>query len=640
MQYLNGILNRLGGYQRRTIIVSIITLLVTGSGFALTSWSVNQLKTTHIMDTSMTVEIQPDDSQARAPGHVDLFTSLKQEVSDTNRTHILTQYDRQLYRKIFKAQREANWSQANALLKRIKNPVLKGHVLFDRYIQSKDYKSSYHELRHWMVNYGDHPEAYKVYQLAQKRRNNDPASLPAPQLARKLFGSLEYSWLTAETSQKPKGHTPRHRIESDVRALMAQIKHKITKQEITSAYNLLGESRTSRMLSNVEYDSLLSEIAAGYYYAGKFNTALRVANQAIHRSDAFVPIAHWIAGLSSWQMNKFDKAAYHFGRVGEARSRNPWMLSAAAFWAARAHERLGNDETQNDWLQEAASYPRTFYGLLAQHSLGKDVAFSWDVPDFTDSLKEVLAKEPSGMRALALMDIEERELAEKEFRQIHPNGNRRMEKALIAVAHEFKLANLALRLGNAVNKPNGQLYDTALYPVIPWKGDATTGIDPALINALVRQESKFDPNAQNGRSGAKGLMQLMPRTARFISNKTFDNSQLHDPEINITLGQRYVRYLLNLSHVDNNLIYMAAAYNAGPGNLEKWQKSVSYKNDPLLFIESIPLSETRAFIERVMTNYWIYSQRFAQEASTLQELTRGQWPTYAAIDSDITLASY
>ena len=358
------------------------------------------------------------------------------------------------------------------------------------------------------------------------------------------------------------------------------------------------------------------------------------------RSDRAVPIAHWIAGLASWQAENYTDAAKHFSSVNQSYNRNPWMLSAAGFWAARSYERLGQEDKQNDWLHEAASYPRTFYGLIAQNSLGKNSAFSWEAPPLTEPLLDSLKSNVSGYRALALLDIGQNILAENELRQIHPNGNRRMEKALIATAHHFKLPNLSLRLGNAVNQPNGQLYDAALYPIVPWKGDVKTGIDPALVNALIRQESKFDPNARNGRSGAKGLMQLMPNTAKFVSGNMVGVDHLHDPEVNITLGQRYVRYLLGKRNIKNNLLYMAAAYNAGPGNLDRWQRSIDYKDDPFLFVESIPMSETRAFIERVMTNYWIYAQRLDQETESLEAMSAQNWPTYELKGRDIKLASY
>lgn len=573
------------------------------------------------------------------PQGVDLFAFVGMNNAKSSTLYELSTFDRTLYMRIFEAQDKKDWGQANALIKRVHDPVLVGHVLYDRYIKS-DYKASYAELRDWMVQYGDHPDAYKVYQLAQKRRNNDPSALPAPQIAKKLFGSLELSWLTKNARARSDAKTAANRDEAEIRDLVRQVKQRLANDNVTSAYDLLGKSKTSRMLTAVEYDSLLSEIAAQYFYNGKNTVALKIANQAIKRSNKSVPVAHWVAGLASWKNREYSNAARSFERVTQSQSRNPWMLSAGAFWAARSYEKMGKGALSDDWMNEAASYPRTFYGLIAKTRLGSNDTFSWTAPQLTQALITALQEAPSGKRALALLDIGQTALAQQELLQTHPNGNQRLEKALVAVAHHFGLPKLAMRLGNAINQPDGKLYDVALYPMVPWKGDVSTGVDPALINALIRQESKFDANAQNERSGAKGLMQLMPSTAEFVSDKSFSSKDLHNPEVNVALGQRYVRYLLNMPQVKGNLLYLAAAYNAGPGNLAKWQKNMDYNDDPFMFIESIPLTETRAFVERVMTNYWIYGQRLNQDSDTLDALSDEEWPIYQVPEGSLKLASY
>lgn len=540
--------------------------------------------------------------------------------------YVLSSVDRVIYDRIFEAQKKSDWPQAKALTKRLHDPLLMGHILYERYM-SDDYQATYEELRNWMVEYGDHPQAYKVYQLAQKRRNNDPAALPAPQLAKKLFGSMELSWLSKRAHQPKASPKPLKRDEAQISDLMRDIKDKLSNDKVTAAYDQLGKSKVTRMLSAVEYDSMLGEIAANYYYNDKRDTALRVAEQATKRSDTAVPVAHWIAGLASWQKADYRKAAAHFEAVTYSPSRNPWMLSAGAFWASRSHQKMGDKAMSKQWLKEAASYPRTFYGLISQARLGENELFSWKEPHFDVVAIHSLKTNDSGRRALALLDAGQQALAQSELLQIHPNGDKKMEQALVASAHHFKLPALALRLGNAVNQPDGKLYDVALYPVVPWKGDTSLNVDPALINALIRQESQFDTNASNG-SGAKGLMQLMPSTAQLVSDKSFDAKDLHNPDVNVALGQRYVAYLLKTPVVSGNLIYLAAAYNAGPGNLVTWKKEIEYEDDPLLFVESLPFSETRGFIQRVMTNYWIYGQRLSKESATLDAVSTGEWPIY------------
>ncbi len=96
--------------------------------------------------------------------------------------------------------------------------------------------------------------------------------------------------------------------------------------------------------------------------------------------------------------------------------------------------------------------------------------------------------------------------------------------------------------------------------------------------------------------------------------------------MSIEIGQRYVNYLLNKPFIDGNLFYMMAAYNGGPSNLLRWEKTAKYDNDPLLFIEVIPSAETRIYIERVMANYWIYNVKFNLPNPTLQQVAEGHWP--------------
>jgi len=124
------------------------------------------------------------------------------------------------------------------------------------------------------------------------------------------------------------------------------------------------------------------------------------------------------------------------------------------------------------------------------------------------------------------------------------------------------------------------------------------------------------------------LMQLMPATAKYLGGRRQD---LHDPVVNLGLGQEYLRRLLADPAVDNNLFMMAIAYNAGPGTLAKW-RAADATQDALLFIESLPKDETRTFVERVMANVWIYQQRFGQPTPSLDHIAAGAWPIYQSQD--------
>ena len=122
------------------------------------------------------------------------------------------------------------------------------------------------------------------------------------------------------------------------------------------------------------------------------------------------------------------------------------------------------------------------------------------------------------------------------------------------------------------------------------------------------------------------------RIQKFISSnkqvKRNNSNILKVPEINLEVGQEYIEYLLNLDIVDRNLIYLTAAYNGGPGNLEKWMKKTNYMEDPLFFMESIPSRETRWFMEKVLTKYWIYNDKLGKSSNSLNLLAKGEYPIY------------
>jgi soluble lytic murein transglycosylase-like protein len=157
---------------------------------------------------------------------------------------------------------------------------------------------------------------------------------------------------------------------------------------------------------------------------------------------------------------------------------------------------------------------------------------------------------------------------------------------------------------------SGRSLDSALYPIPPWQPERGFAIDRALIYALMRQESAFRTDAQS-RDGARGLMQLLPSTANYVVRKrTFrgqSRNKLFDPELNIDVGQRYIDYLLQHDGVGGDLLRMATAYNAGPGNL----------ND---------------FVEKVVANLWIYRGRLGQPLPTLDAVAAGDWPAYTPLD--------
>ncbi|HAH10542.1 MAG TPA: murein transglycosylase, partial [Alphaproteobacteria bacterium] len=137
--------------------------------------------------------------------------------------------------------------------------------------------------------------------------------------------------------------------------------------------------------------------------------------------------------------------------------------------------------------------------------------------------------------------------------------------------------------------------------------------------------SRFETDAESP-SGARGLMQVLPSTAKLGDDP---RKRLFEPVYNLTVGQNYVREMMRFTSPDGNLLQTLVAYNGGPGNLQKWLASVDYRDDPLLFIESLPSRETRGYVERVMANMWIYQMRMGKPTTSLDDLASGRWPIYS-----------
>ena len=157
--------------------------------------------------------------------------------------------------------------------------------------------------------------------------------------------------------------------------------------------------------------------------------------------------------------------------------------------------------------------------------------------------------------------------------------------------------------------------------------ERSLSIQPELIKSLIKQESKFDPNATNP-SGATGLMQILPSTASYIMGSDVSSERLKNPAYNLKVGQKYIKTMLKHPNVKGNFLYLLIAYNAGPGNLGKYKRKLSDVDDGLLFIESIPSSETRAYIERVLTYYWLGMIKKQKYAESLDALAAGETPMY------------
>lgn len=545
--------------------------------------------------------------------------------------------DARRYRRIFELQASAAWDEADDEIAALHDRRLVGQVLRQRYLHAGSTRVGYDALRAWLKRYGDQAGAERIRTLAEARQPKGAPPPPQPVDAERLDGDLEvqatWGFGVAPRSRSTMGRT------SDGPAA-ERIENYLHAGRLSAALRVLGDDAAMRGVGDTDYDSLRARIAAALFYAGDANTALILAEASAARSGTAIPGAHWIAGLAAWRTGDVDTAGRHFAAMAAVEPLAPWEAAAAAYWAGRAETRLGHIESAEGWLDRAARYDRTFYGLIAGRTLGRATVFQWQVPTLTAAHLAAIAGSPSGARALGLLQIGQSDLAEQELRRIHPRDNARLAEALVALADDAGLPALALQVGNAVAAPEGRTYDAALYPLPHWTPPEGFTLDRALLFAIMRQESRFEPRLISS-AGATGVMQIMPETAHDVANdgadyEGSDRRRLFDPQWNLSLGQRYISSLMTSPQVAGNLAHLTAAYNAGPSNLLRWRHDMDEIADPLLFIESIPMRETRDYVRKVLTNYWIYETRLGQRTATLDALAGGNWPVYTATPEQTT----
>ncbi|MGE4313893.1 MAG: lytic transglycosylase domain-containing protein [Pseudobdellovibrionaceae bacterium] len=537
-----------------------------------------------------------------------------------------------LYAKIFNAQLEGEFNNATKIAKNLTDCRLMGHVLMQRYLHADSKKVAFSDLKNWMDEYADLPAASRIHKLAEARRpKGNKQKLATPLYKTFVFGTLEPSLNEPAKPYVPKGSRTDAQ-EADVDALKRAVRAQISDGDSADALEALNTRSGAKYMSDLEKAAIRANIAQSYLLEGSPKTAYSMASAIADRYGDKVPLAGWVAGLTSWMNGNYTQAAAYWETAAGSDFANGWMASGCSYWASRARFRAGDDVAAEKNLKLAAAYPRTFYGMLAIEALGQKFSYNWIIPEFTDEMRDAMLETPAGARALILSKAGQFALADAELAGLDPATLGETQKeALVAFALDAGMPAFALRYGNAFLNDEDRFYDAALYPMLPWDPAGGYTMDKALLHALVRQESRFRVR-DTSHAGATGLMQLMPDSAADYSGEEAlrdkERWRLKDPATNLRIGQILVHELFDMQMVDNNLFYMLAAYNAGPGSLKRWKRHLRDVDDPLLFIELVPVSETRAYIERVMRNTWIYQKRFGEETDSLTDLIDGQWPRY------------
>lgn len=303
------------------------------------------------------------------------------------------------------------------------------------------------------------------------------------------------------------------------------------------------------------------------------------------------------------------------------------------YWRARSLAALGNQEKANELYAKLAT-TRHYYGFLASTKLNQPLALQHKSVTTAASALALLEHRPEAQRAKQLLSLQRYEDARREWRYLLNSLSSGELNDAAALAYQWGWYDQAILTFNR----SGYRHDVekrfpVAYEATFFSSADQHNIEPALAFAIARRESSFMSDAVS-RVGARGLMQLMPSTARYIAGQKVANAQLYDPEQNIDYGVRYMRYLLD--KLDNQSILATAAYNAGWRNVLKWLPETEAV-DADIWIENIPFKETRNYVKSVFAYKAIYEQRLQLKQAHLHDVVNVQIPTHQQLKQTQTV---
>ncbi|MCB9976176.1 MAG: lytic transglycosylase domain-containing protein [Rhodospirillales bacterium] len=348
---------------------------------------------------------------------------------------------------------------------------------------------------------------------------------------------------------------------------------------------------------------------------GSYKSAYLLAEKHMQKEGVPFAEAEWLSGwLALRFMDKPTEALERFTAMYQ-QVETPISKARAAYWAGRASEAMKKQDMARGWFKKAAAYQTVYYGQLASIKLRmQDHLPKVAPPTLTRSDKEKFARNDLVQIAQLFHAAGEEGDAERFLQAfIDSEGTPKAYRYAAELAAQMGQTAQAIRIAKKATS-KGLFLTAQSYPTITKWVQGIDDIEWALIHALIRQESMFDYKASSP-AGAQGLMQLMPGTAKDTARKlgiTHDVSWLTEkPAHNILLGTTYLRGLLK--RYDNSYPLAIAAYNAGPGRVDKW---IETYGDPrtsqislIDWIELIPFSETRNYVQRVLEGLYVYRLR-------------------------------
>lgn len=324
----------------------------------------------------------------------------------------------------------------------------------------------------------------------------------------------------------------------------------------------------------------------------------------------------WLGGAKAWELGDFSTASALFNRYAAAARTSP-TKTKGLYWAGLAAAQAGDQAGARRYYELAAQYPDRFYGQLAIERLGRPLVFL-NPPSVTptDAERAAFLSRPLTQAVTEVARDAPWSVGIRFYREIAEQADTLEKSVLVAqLARDIGRRDLAVILANAADSNGFSGFTTIGFPTLV----TPPGTDWTMVHAIARQESQFADNAISY-AGARGLMQLMPATAREQAGKNgvayLSASLITDPSYNISLGNGYFQRMLN--YYGGSYPLAVAAYNAGPGNVNKWLRQ---NGDPRTgsigwvdWIEQIPVYQTKDYVQRVLENAVVYETLHPEKA--------------------------
>ena len=527
---------------------------------------------------------------------------------------VLSNSEQRFYRELFGAIDRQQWDTVESMLNSRQGGLLHQVARAEYYTHAKSPKVSAGQIAGWLSDGTMLPQAAQLSRLGERRGLSGIPALPQT----RSFTRQPYASKRIRPKPVNDGTMP-GRTKS---AILSRIKN----DDPFGAQQLLQGVDAS--LSSAARAEWRQRVAWSFYIENNDQAALALARTVGEGSGAWVAEGEWVAGLAAWRLNDCAAAADAFAR-GAQRSTNIELTAASHYWAGRSYMRCRRPGDADEQLRMAARADETLYGMLAMEQLGINLPGGDQGSKLSSQDWQLLRNHSNVKVAAGLAQIGRSKLADEVLRHQAKIGNPQDYQALSRFARELGMPETQLWMAH--NAPNGTISERAMrYPVADWQPTTGWRVDPSLAFAHTLQESNFR-TAVVSPAGARGLMQIMPAAARDHAAKLGvrgSASDLSKPEVNLAFGQEHLEMLRDSGATQGKLPKIMAAYNAGLRPISRWNSEINDKNDPLLYMESIPYWETRGYVSIVMRNFWMYQRAEGQASPAREAMAQGKWPGF------------